>query len=88
MLRICKMTALAAATLAISTAAQAGSNDALATRIHDAAVTACAPESVSGGPRAHYGAIQDQCVYRLSRSAMNKYESLAKIGAAAKIANK
>ena len=88
MLRICKMTALAAATLAISTAAQAGSNDSLATRIHDAAVTACAPEHVSGGPRAHYGAIEDQCVYRLSHAAMAKYESQAKTGTAAQLANK
>ena len=88
MLRICKMTALAAATLAISTAAQAGPNDVLATRIHDAAVTACAPERVSGGPRAHYGAIEDQCVYRLSHAAMTKVERLANTGAGAQLANK
>jgi hypothetical protein len=80
MLRIRTTTAILA--LAISSltlsAAQAGT-DTLASRIHDAAVTACAPERVSGmQPRAHYGAIDEQCVYRISRSATAKYEPLAK----------
>jgi len=69
--------ALAISSLTLS-AAQAGT-DTLASRIHDAAVTACAPERVSGmQPRAHYGAIDEQCVYRISRSAMTKHEALAK----------
>jgi hypothetical protein len=64
--------------LAISTA-QAGTSDHLAARIHDAAVAACAPERVSGAlPIAHYGAIDSQCVYRISQSAMAKYEALAR----------
>src|SRR5215472_11318168 len=80
MLRIRTTTAILA--LAISSltlsAAQAGT-DTLASQIHDAAVTACAPERVSGmQPRAHYGAIDEQCVYRISRSAMAKHEALAK----------
>jgi hypothetical protein len=87
MRRICKMTAVAA--LTISTAAQAGPNDALATRIHDAAVTACAVETIPNASRTSlYGAIKDTCVYRLSRSAMTRYENLAKTGAPAKLANK
>ena len=78
-----------AAVLALSlSAAQAETTDTLAVRIHDAAVTACAPERVTGtAPRAHYGAIEDQCVYRLSQSAMAKYENLARSGAAARMAS-
>jgi hypothetical protein len=78
-----------AAILALSlSAAQAETGTPLSVRIHDAAVTACAPERVSGtAPRAHYGAIEDQCVYRLSQSAMAKYQGLAKSGAATRLAN-
>jgi hypothetical protein len=78
-----------AAVLALSlSAAQAGTADTLAVRIHDAAVTACAPERATGmAPRAHYGVIEDQCVYRISRSAMAKYEDLAKAGTATKLAH-
>ena len=76
------------ATQAIS-AAQAGTTDQMAARIHDAAVTACAPERASGAlPRAHYGAIDDQCVYRISQSAMRKYQALAKAAESSKLANK
>lgn len=64
--------------LAISTA-QAGTSDQLAVRIHDAAVAACAPERATGTlPGAHYGAIDNQCIYRISRSATAKYEALAR----------
>ena len=73
------------------TAAQAGTTDQLAARIHDAAVTACAPERVSGAlPRSHYGAIDDQCVYRISQSAMTKYQAQAraKTDESARLANK
>ena len=75
-----------AAILALTvTAAQAGTTDQLGARIHDAAVTACAPERVSGAlPRSHYGAIDDQCVYRISQSAMTKYQAQAKATAAAR----
>ena len=69
--------ALAISSLTLS-GAQAGT-DTLASRIHDAAVTACAPERASGMlPHSHYGAIDEQCVYRISRSAMAKHEALAK----------
>jgi hypothetical protein len=69
-------------------AAQAGTNDPLTAQIHDAAVAACAPEHVSGAlPRAHYGAIDDQCVYRVSQSAMTKYQAIAKTGTRAKLAS-
>jgi hypothetical protein len=74
--------------LAISTA-QAGTSDQLAARIHDAAVAACAPERATGAlPQAHYGSINDNCVYRISQSAMNKYQALAKAAESSKLANK
>src|SRR5215472_14541543 len=67
MLRLRTSTAiLVLAISSLTSAAQAGT-DTLASRIHDAAVTACAPERASVmQPRAHYGAIDDQCVYRIS----------------------
>jgi hypothetical protein len=80
MLRIRTSTAILALAISCLTlsAAQAGT-DTLASRIHDAAVTACAPERVSGmQPRSHYGAIDEQCVYRVSRSATVKSQALAK----------
>ena len=74
--------------LAISSA-QAGPSDQLATRIHDAAVTACAPERATGAlPREHYGAINDHCVYRVSRAAMDKYQAQAAAAQNTKLANK
>ncbi len=74
--------------LAIS-AAQAGPSDQMAARIHDAAVTACAPERATGAlPRAHYGAIDDHCVYRISRSAMDKYQAQMAAAQSSKLADK
>ena len=68
--------ALALSTLTISAQAETAT---LAARIHDAAVTACAPERATGTlPNSHYGAIDEHCVYRISRSAMEKYQVLAK----------
>ena len=84
MLRICTTLALIALT---TSAAQAGT---LAQRIHDAAVKACAVESVPEMNRqSHYRAITDHCVYRLSRQATAKYEAIAKSNAKAadRIAN-
>ena len=76
MFRICTITALIALT---TSAAQA---DSLAQRIHDAAVKACAVETIPNASRTSlYGAINDQCVYRVSRAATIKYEALAKAGA-------
>lgn len=71
------------------TAAQAGNTDPLSTRIHDAAVAACAPESASvPGPIGHYGAITEQCIYRLSNAATAKHKAEAEARAArAKLAN-
>jgi len=55
-------------------AAQAGTSDQMASRIHDAAVAACAPERATGAmPKSHYGSIDEHCIYRVSRSAMDKY---------------
>ena len=83
-------TAAAVLALTISTA-QAETSDQLAARIHDAAVAACAPERVADGlPRSHYGAIDDICVYRISQSAMHRYQAnaRAKTDESAKLANK
>jgi hypothetical protein len=79
-----------AAALALTiTAAQAGTPEQLAVQIHNAAVTACAPERATGAlPRSHYGAIDDQCVYRVSRSAMDKYQAQATAAQSSKFANK
>jgi hypothetical protein len=79
----------AAAVLALTiTAAQAGASDPLTARIHDAAVAACNPERVSGAlPTSHYGSIDEQCVYRISQSAMTKYQTLAKTGTHDKLAS-
>jgi hypothetical protein len=79
-----------AAVLALTiTAAQAETSDQLAARIHDAAVAACAPERATGAlPRSHYGAIEDQCVYRISRQATNKYQAQAAAKQSATLANK
>lgn len=64
--------------LAISTA-QADSSAQMAARIRDAARAACAPERALGTlPVAHYGAIDNQCVYRISQSATARYEALAR----------
>ena len=74
--------------LAISSA-QAGTSDQTATRIHDAAVTACAPERATGAlPRSHYGAIDNHCVYRVSRAAMDKYQAQAAAAQSTQFANK
>ena len=84
MLRIRTTAAILALSLS-TTVAQAVTADNLAARIHDAAVTACAPERVTASPRAHYDAIDQACIYRLSRAAMIRYEALAK--APPKVAN-
>ena len=83
MRRICTTAVLIALTVS---AAQAAS---LEQRIHEAAVRACAVETIPNASRnSLYGATNDACVYRLSRSAMTKHENLAKTGDVAKVANK
>jgi hypothetical protein len=84
-----RMLTTAAVVALTITAAQAGTSDQLAARIHDAAVMACTPEHVSQGfPKSHYGAIDDQCVYRISQSAMTKYQALATAVQSSKLADK
>lgn len=76
MLRIRTTAAILVLSLSSALSAQAGTP--LETQIHNAAVTACMPETAQGmTPRAHYGAIADQCVYRVSRSAMTRHQALA-----------
>ena len=81
-------TAAAVIALTIS-AAQAGTTNQMAAQIHDAAVTACAPERATEAlPRSHYAAIDDNCVYRISQSAMRKYQAQAAAAQSSKLANK
>jgi hypothetical protein len=86
MTRILLTAAVAALTLST---AQAETSDQLAARIREAAVAACAPERATGTlPDAHYGAIDNQCIYRISRSAMTKYQAIAAAKAGEKLAQK
>jgi hypothetical protein len=79
-----------AAVIALTiSAAQAGTSDQLAGRVHDAAVAACAPERATGAlPKAHYGSIDEHCVYRLSRSAMDRYQGQVATAQGTKLAIK
>jgi hypothetical protein len=72
MFRLFTTAAILALTVA---AAQAG--ETLTTRIHTAAVAACAPEASSHLPASHYAAITDACVARLSNAAIVKYQTEA-----------
>jgi len=56
-------------------AAQAG--ESLTTRIHTAAVAACAPESTPDLPASHYAAITQSCIARISNAAIVKYQTEA-----------
>jgi len=75
-----------AAVLALTvTAAQAAD---LSSRIHEAAVAACAPESASSMPASHYGAITQHCIDRISSAAMAKVQAEAQAKASrVKLAN-
>ncbi len=65
------ITGIAVLALTVATA-QA---DTLSTRIQHAAEMACAPERASGSlPVSHYGAIYQQCVYRLSASTLTRVQ--------------
>ena len=68
---------LTAAALLALTAASAQAGETLATRIHTAAVAACAPETSSSLPVSHYGAISHSCVERVSSAAQAKEKALA-----------
>jgi hypothetical protein len=69
------------AVLLVLTATTAWAGESLESRIHTAAVEACAPEAVpqavASRPLSHYGAITDRCVARISNSAMAKYQAMA-----------
>jgi hypothetical protein len=67
-------TAAAILTLTVATAQAA---ESLATRIHNAAVEACAPESSATLPHSHYDAITRRCVERISNTAIAKYQAEA-----------
>jgi hypothetical protein len=60
---------------------------AFESRVHEAAIAACAVEAAPGaGPASHYGKIVENCVSRLSREALSKAEQSAKLAAAGRIA--
>jgi hypothetical protein len=67
-----------AAILALTVIA-AQAEDSLSTRIHDAAVAACAPERSSSLPLSHYGTISARCVERITSTAMTKYQTDADV---------
>jgi hypothetical protein len=62
------------ATALVLTAAAAQATESLSSRIHNAAVEACVPESSSRMPVSHYGAITSHCVERISAAAAAKYQ--------------
>ena len=66
-----------AAAILTVTAATAQAGEALTTRIHNAAVEACAPESSSTLPHSHYDLITQRCVERISNTAIAKYQAEA-----------
>jgi hypothetical protein len=63
-----------AAILAL-TLASAQAEESLASRIHAAAVQACAVESSDNLPASHYNAITESCITRLSNTATAKYQT-------------
>ncbi len=69
-------TAATAALLAL-TAVTAQAGESLVTRVHVAAVAACAPETASSLPVSHYGAISQYCVDRLTRTTLAKIQANA-----------
>ena len=72
------MLRLSAVLLAL-TATTAWAGETLESRIHAAAVEACAPEAASSRPVFHYGAITERCIARISNSAMAKYQAAAEV---------
>lgn len=68
----------AAAILALTTTAGLA-GESLTSRIHTAAVAACAPESNHGLPIVYYDSITARCVARISAAAMMKYQTAAEM---------
>ena len=65
------------AALVLLTATTAWAGESLDSRIHAAAVEACAPETATNRPLSHYGVITERCIARISNSAMAKYQAMA-----------
>lgn len=63
------------AVLLVLTAVTAQAGESLATRVHVAAVTACAPESAASLPVSHYGAISQYCVDRLTKTTLARLQA-------------
>ena len=66
-----------AATILALTATAASAGETLESRVHTAAVAACAPEVAPAKPAFHYGVITERCIDRISNSAMAKYQATA-----------
>ena len=86
MTRMCTTAAIIAFTTSY---AHAETYDQVPAQIHDFAVAACASESGRGLlPRSHYGAIEDECVYRLSHSPITRDQAIAKADSRQQFASK
>jgi hypothetical protein len=66
-----------AAILALTITAGAQAEESLTSRIHDAAVEACAVENNAGKPALYYSALTQHCVDRISAAAVIKYQAQA-----------
>ena len=65
------------AALVFLTATTAWAGESLESRIHAAAVEACAPEAATNRPQSHYRVITERCIARISSSAIAKYQATA-----------
>lgn len=66
------------ATIAVLTAVlPVTAAESLSARVHKAAIAACAPESSPSLPAAHYRAIAEHCVIRISDAAMSSAQAKA-----------
>jgi hypothetical protein len=61
----------------LSLTAAAAQAESLESRIHTAAVKACAPEAAKALPASHYSAITEACVYRVSKGAIMNMQARA-----------
>ena len=68
---------LSTAAILALTAATAQAGEPLDSRVHEAAVAACAVESADSLPASHYAAITRRCVERLSNTALAKIKTEA-----------
>jgi len=63
--------------LAATAVSGAQAEESLASKVHAAAVKACAPQASDSYPASHYGAITSTCVYMVSSATKRKLAALA-----------